>query len=112
MNKKANIQTNVEQAMQSLEGIQSASPGAFFFTRVQARMNKIEQNIWEIVSAFIARPVVAFLVICLVVVMNVIVVFEHKQSSAYLADQPEQSLYDDDFTLASTTFYDDEITEP
>lgn len=112
MNKKNDIQTRVEQTMQSLEGIQSASPGAFFFTRVQARMNRVERNIWEILTAFIARPAVAFLVICLVVVMNVIVFFEHKQSTAYFANQPEQSVYDDDFTLASTTFYDDEIMEP
>ena len=112
MNKNIDIQTKVEQIMQSVEGIQSASPGAFFFTRVQARINRVEQNFWEMLSAFIARPAVAFSVICLVVVMNVIVVFEHKQSSAYFADQPEQSLYDDDFTLATTTFYDEEIAEP
>lgn len=112
MHKNVDIQTKVEKIMQSLEGIQSASPGAFFFTRVQARINRVEHNIWEILSAFIARPAVAFAVICLVVVMNTVVVFEHKQSSAYFSDQPEQYLYEDDFTLASNTFYDDEITEP
>ena len=112
MNKNVDIQTKVEQIMQSLEGIQSASPGAFFFTRVQSRINRVEQNIWEVLSAFLARPVVAFAVICLVVVMNMIVVFEHRQSTVYLGDQLEQSVYDDDFTLASTTIYDDEITEP
>jgi hypothetical protein len=110
MNKKTDIETKVEQAMQSLDGMQSASPGPFFYTRVQARLSRVEKNIWEQVSSFVARPAVAFSFICLVVVMNGFVVF--KQESLVAKTEPEPVHYYEGVSIASNSFYDYEITEP
>jgi len=111
MNKKIDIQTKVEQAMQSLDGMQSATPGAFFFTRVQGRLSRVDKNVWERVSAFIARPAVAFSLIFLVILMNGFVVFNQRDIISSNTEQ-EQVNYYDDITMASNSFYDYEITEP
>ncbi len=111
MNKNSNIQNNVEETLSSFEGISSASPGPYFFTRVQARLNRVEKNIWEKISSFIARPTVAFAMVSVILLMNTIAVLQHNQSSNFTADQPDQSVYEE-FNVAVNTFYDYEIKEP
>lgn len=106
-----NIDNQVEETMRSLDGMQSASPGPFFYTRVMARLDSSQKSIWENISAFIARPVVAFAVICLVIIMNTIAVVQKKEAAPFFADQMEQ-VTEDDLNLAVNTFYDYEIKEP
>jgi NADH:ubiquinone oxidoreductase subunit 6 (subunit J) len=110
MNKKNDIDIKVEAAMNSLDGIGTATPGAFFFTRVQARLNRTEKSVWEKVSSFIARPAIAVTVVLAVVLMNAIAVIQQETSSS-LVEQSEQSVYED-FNVAANTFYEYEISEP
>jgi len=111
MNNKNNIQNEVEATLISLNGIVTATPGPYFFTRVQARLTKAEKNIWERVSSFIARPAIAITMVSFVLLMNTIAVLEHKKTSNLFMDQPDQSFYDE-FNVAVNTFYDYEIKEP
>lgn len=109
MNKKSDIQNKVVAAINCLDGLTQASPGPFFFTRVQARLNKIEKNVWESISAFIARPTIAIAMVCLVLLMNTVAVLQHTKTLT--SDQSDQSVYEE-FNLATNTFYDYEIKEP
>ena len=59
------LNKKIEEAMQSIDGIEKASPRPFLFTRLEARMQN-ERNIWSKISSFVARPVIAFACICLV----------------------------------------------
>jgi hypothetical protein len=112
MKRKTEIENEVEATLNSLEGVTPASPRPFFFTRVQARLNNNEQRTyWEVLSSFIARPAIAFTVIMVIVVMNAVAVFEQTESTPVLADQTEQSAYDE-FNLAANSFYDFENAEP
>jgi hypothetical protein len=111
MNKKSDIQNKVEATLNSLEGITSATPGPYFFTRVQARMQKAEKNVWEKISAYIARPTVAFAMVGFVLLMNTIAVLQHTKTSDLASDQSDQSVYEE-FNVAANTFYDYEIKEP
>ena len=111
MNKKSDIELKAEAAMNSLEGLHSATPGPFFFTRVMARLSRAEKNPWEKVGAFIARPVVAIAVVTLVLLMNAGAVLQEKESAPSLAEQTESSNYDE-MELVANTFYDYEIKEP
>jgi hypothetical protein len=111
MKRKTEIENEVEATLNSLEGVLPASPRPFFFTRVQARLNKNEQTYWEVLSSFIAKPAIAFTVIIAIVVMNAVAVFEQTESAPVLADQTEQSAYDE-FNLAANSFYDFENAEP
>jgi hypothetical protein len=64
----------IEETMRSLDGIEKATPRPFFFTRLEARMQN-EKSIWEEISSFVAKPMVAFACILLVVIINAAVIF-------------------------------------
>jgi hypothetical protein len=108
MNNKSDIQNLVETTLVSLNGIQKASPGPYFITRVQARLAKAEKNIWETLSAFISRPAVAVGMVTFVLLMNTFAVIQHKKISALPVEQADQSVYEE-FNVAVNTFYDYEI---
>jgi hypothetical protein len=111
MKRKTDIDIEVEATLNSLEGVLPASPRPFFFTRVQARLNKEERTYWEALSSFIAKPAIAFTVIIIILVMNAVAVFEQTDSTPVLAEQTEQSAYEE-FNLAANSFYDFENAEP
>ncbi|MEJ7766687.1 MAG: hypothetical protein WKF89_02670 [Chitinophagaceae bacterium] len=110
MNDINNIYSKVEETMKSLDGIRPATPGAFFFTRVQARLNKTERSLSEMISAFISRPAIAFAVILTVIFMNTLAVMQEKAAPS-LVDQSETYVYEE-FGVAVNSFYDYEISEP
>lgn len=103
-----NVNKRVEMAMDSLDGIQQASPRPFFFTRLEARMLK-ERSRWERVSTFIARPVVVVSCICLVVVINLAVIFSSAGSTDILngagISQSEVATADE-YSQVSSNFYE------
>ncbi len=110
MNKDKEIARKVEDALSSLDGLQPASPGAFFYTRVQARLHKTEKSVWDHLSLLVARPAVAFTVICVILLMNILVFLQQKNVSNALADQQEQSYYED-FNNTADNFYDFALNE-
>ena len=112
MQKKRNIENQVEETMNSLEGLQKASPAPFFFTRVQARIQREQNNQWSIISSFIARPAVAVAGISLIVLLNVAALFYQKEHSAtaMLTDQNDTVNTDDyNTTVATNSYYDENI---
>jgi hypothetical protein len=111
MKKIKHIESEVLQALNSLEGIKSASPGPFFFTRVHAKIGKTEMNFWEKLGAVISRPAVAVATICLIIIINVIAIVEQNNSSISLAD-PSEPVLVDEYNMAVNSFYDYEISEP
>jgi len=111
MNNKSHIETEVQATINSIEGICTATPGPFFFTRVQARLHKAEKNVWEKITSFVARPTVAIAMVSCVLLLNTVAVLQHKQNANLSSDQPDQSVYDE-FNVAVNTFYDYEIKEP
>ena len=111
MDKNSNIQNNVEETLNSFEGVSSASPGPYFFTHVQARLNRVEKNIWESISAFIARPTIAIAMVSGILLMNTVAVLQHRESSKFTVDQSDQSVYEE-LNVAVNSFYDYEIKEP
>ena len=95
--------------MNSLDGIESASPGLFFYTRVQAKLQKEDKSIWNRVSLLVARPAVAVAVVFLILLMNFLVLIQQKVTSP-LADQAEQSYYDE-LNNTADNFYDFAIND-
>jgi hypothetical protein len=69
MTNKDQIQKEIEQTLQSLDGVQRATANPFLFTRIKARMQK-QSNTWDRVYSFVARPVVAIAVLVLVMAVN------------------------------------------
>ena len=111
MEKNKTLELQVEETMNSLDGIRQAGPGPFFYTRVMARLESEEKNLWEMITAFIAKPVVIASVISFILLLNVTAVFREADSFSDLADQSDVSLVDE-YQIASTSFYDYTNAEP
>ena len=111
MKNPENIEKRVSGALGSLDGAHRATPGPFFFTRVQARLNNMENSIWESISSLLARPGIAIAGISLVILMNAIVLFKGEEGSPVLAEQSEQ-VFTEDYNMAINSFYENVNPEP
>ena len=70
MTSKEQIQQEIEQTLQSLDGAKRAQANPFLFTRIKARMNK-KANGWEEgIFSFVSRPVIAVAILLLVMAVN------------------------------------------
>lgn len=107
---ESKINTRIDEILNSLDGMQKAQPAPFFYTRLHARLSGSERNIWEQVTYFVSRPVVAFGMVSMVILLNMSVLLRQNQpvTIATASDQTYQSVYED-FSLASNDFYDFEI---
>ncbi|MFT3932340.1 MAG: hypothetical protein QM726_01895 [Chitinophagaceae bacterium] len=102
----------IENILNSLDDLQKAGPGDFFFTRVQARLEKEETSLWSRVAGFITKPTVALATLCVICLLNAAALFyQHEASSSSLAEQLEQSSDDYNTTVATNTYYDENTTE-
>jgi len=98
----------IDSILNSLDGLQKAGPGDFFFTRVQARLEKEETSLWGRVAGFITKPAVALATLCVICLLNAAALFyEHEASRSGLADQLEQSSDEYNTTVAANTYYDE-----
>ena len=110
MNEQKNIENRIEQAMNSLDGISSASPGPFFYTRVQARLQKQAASSWESVTSFITRPAVALAGVCIIILLNAVAFYFHPDNTAasVAAVSVSDQVYAEEYgTLASNVLYDE-----
>jgi hypothetical protein len=105
------IEAIIEETLGSLDKVNPASPGPFFYTRVHARLTKQERNMWEKLSVLLSRPAVAIAGICLIIFINTLTVLDKQRQGPAFGEQNEQ-VYDEEYTMAVTSFYDFENTEP
>jgi hypothetical protein len=110
MKKPFVIDKKIEDALNSLEGLEKASPGPFFYTRLQARLHRAEANVWEAIIAFVARPSVAIASIILVIAVNTFVLFRDASGPASYAVQSDQAFIDE--YNQTVSFYNVENMEP
>lgn len=61
----------MRETLESLDGIQRAEPAPWFFTRLQARLERSERNIWETAGRFLSRPVIAGVGLFIVLAVNI-----------------------------------------
>lgn len=112
MNKQEQINKLVDEALSSVDDVQRAQPRPYLFTRINARMNKASDSVWEKVSWLITRPAVAFSGLFLIVVINAGVVFNYKTATqTTTADVAVQNTADE-FSYTVAGIYDTENTQP
>ncbi|MEO6316925.1 MAG: hypothetical protein ABIU63_11685 [Chitinophagaceae bacterium] len=99
----------IDQLLNSLDGMHRASAGDFFFTRLQARLAREELNGWARVTAFITKPRVALVTLGLILLLNVAALLYQQKSSMFsTAEQVEQATADDyNTTLAANSYYNE-----
>ena len=69
MTQKEKIQQEIEQTLESLNGVKRAEANPYLFTRIKARMNK-RTGAWERTFSFVSKPLVALAVLALVMTIN------------------------------------------
>ena len=106
MGKRQNIPEKAQQTIDSLDGLQRATPGPFFFTRVMARVQREEASAWERAVAFLTRPMVVVATLSIIILLNATALYLPTHSyepSALVADQSDPS-YTDDYVAANTIY--------
>lgn len=105
----------IEEIMRSFDAMKKASPRPFFFTRLEARMQN-QKSIWDEISSFVAKPMVAFACICLVLIINAVVIFSSSKSSNStinsVSQQNSELATADEYNLVSSNFYEFVNTKP
>ena len=105
------IHKKIDEVMHSMDDIKRASPRPFLFTRLEAGMQN-EKNIWEKMSSFVTRPVVAFACICFVLIINAMVIFLSKNSFNSFQKQGNEPAIADEYSQVSYTLYEFENSKP
>ena len=108
MNKMTDIQKRVDEAMDSILNIRKAEPNAFFYTRLQARISKVESNFWEKMSRIVSRPAFAFVSVSVVLILNLFVALNEPS----VGPQPSISELATADDLGANAFYDIENVQP
>jgi len=106
-----NFNKKIEEVLKSLDGIEKASPDPFFFTRLEARMQR-ERSIWEEISSFVAKPLVAFAGLCLIIMINATVILSSEQNNKNTASQSNETATVDEYSQVSSAFYEFVNTKP
>lgn len=104
------IQQKIEEALKSLDGIQRAEPSPFFYTRLMARIEKKERNVWETLSGVVSRPVVAFATLVLILFLNAVVLFRGAITGGQQAENQELSMAEEYNQV--TAYFDIESIQP
>lgn len=105
MDKHTEIRNRVEETLSSLDNIQRATPGHFFYTRLQGKLMSHQKSIWEKISSIISQPIVAISMSCIVIVFNVLILTQSNQNPN-ITDRVENNLADE--YLQIITFYEAE----
>lgn len=110
MNNGSEIQRKVDAALASLDNIERAAPNPFFYTRLEARLEKNQVNVWERVSRAVTKPVVALASLAFLVLLNAAVVVQGMSDPDNTQEVADMTSTED--LRASITFYDIENNEP
>jgi hypothetical protein len=111
MEMKKDINEQIEQTLQSLDGMEQVSPTPFFFTRLEARMQN-KRSVWEKTSAFISRPIIVFASISFVIILNAAVIFSSPANKNTNPKQSTELASVDEYSQMSTNFNEFENLNP
>lgn len=112
MNKKEHINKLVEEALESVDQVSRAEAKPFLLTRINARMNKETESVWEKAGWFIGRPAVAFSGLCMIILINLAVLLFNQPSNAGTSTEQVAQSPTDEFSYSVATIYDTENTQP
>jgi hypothetical protein len=109
MNKMTDIQRKIDEAMDSIVGINRAMPTPFLYTRLSARISKRENSYWERLSQVITRPAFAVITVSMVLMLNLFVAINESSATTPKPNVSEMATIDD---LGANSFYDIENVQP
>lgn len=111
MKHKMDIEKKIADALNSIDHVEKASMPPYFFTRLEARMQK-GQTFWEKMTIFLTKPVVAFGSICVILFLNIYVISSSPQDGMNMAQQTTEFASVDEYTQLSSTVFEFENFKP
>jgi len=106
MTSKENIQQEIEQTLQCLDGVKRAEANPFLFTRIKARMAK-KDSVWERTFSFISKPIIAMAIVLLVMAVNGWALLGSNSSDNVIGDSANVSELANEYNVvASVDNYD------
>ena len=107
MKQQRDIEKRVEDALNSLDGIQRAESQPWFFSRVKGRLlRKEEMTRWETIGSFLSKPAVAIAGLFLILGLNGVLLFSQQSDSSIVAVQNEIQPNDSESLIASSSSFD------
>ena len=111
MKSKMDIEKKVNDAFHSIDAIERASVPPFFFTRLEARMQK-GKTFWEKTSVFLTNPVFAFGSICVILFFNIYIIASTPSSRMNMAQQTNELATVDEYSQVSSNLFEFENLKP
>lgn len=102
----------VEEALSSFDEAERAVPKPFLLTRINARMRKHTETVWEKTGRFIGRPAVAFTGLCMILLINAMVILYNKTSGTVTVTEQVGQNPADEFSYTVAPIYDIENPQP
>jgi hypothetical protein len=109
MNRQPDLNKRVDEALNSLEGIQRAEPQPFFYTRLRGRMQRNEKALWETMGSFLSKPAMAMAGLCVILAFNAFILFRQNTDTTAvtpIVDTKETLVTDNEYILASNSSFD------
>ena len=98
------MENKLENALESLDGIQRATPPPYFYTRLKAKMARQDRE-WGGIVSVISKPVFAIAVACAVLLVNSWVFYRADVKPVNGNSSMAASDVSDEYNLAVNTFY-------
>ena len=111
MKHKMDIEKKIDDALNSLNAIERAAAPSFFFTRLEARMQK-GKTFWEKISVFLTNPVLAFGSICVILFLNIYIISSSSIDRTNLAQQNTELATVDEYSQVSSNLFEFENLKP
>ncbi|MFZ1528128.1 MAG: hypothetical protein WAT19_05215 [Ferruginibacter sp.] len=106
-----NIQQKIDETLQSLDGIQRAEPAPYLLTRINSALaNRQPETNWSKIAAFISRPVVAFALMLILVLVNGLIISVNNSEAESSMATNSNSMYE--YAANVTSNYDLENVQP
>ena len=106
MRQQHEINKLTEETLNSLEGLQKATPGPYFFTRVQARLNRNQKDVWEKTFSFITRPAFLAASVLAIFLVDIIALTNLKSSENNQAAIEQAQVFAEEYDFTIATIYD------
>ena len=80
MDYKTRSEYTFDELLNSLDGMQRASPGPYFFTRLQQKLTSGDHSLMGNLARLISRPVIAFGLLLFMIILNISILFNNESS--------------------------------
>lgn len=114
MSTKPNNPKEIDEVLNSLEGIQRAKAPAFFYTRLRGRMERELENTGGPLVRLFTRPALALSLAAIVLILNTTTIMEMWRDEKKVSTEnvQQQQLLASEYAMGSYPVYDETPVTP